>query len=286
MSAPPVSVVMAVRNGQRYVGQAIESVLGQTFKDFEFLIVDDASTDATPSILEAYRARDPRISVLRNERRLERSASRNRAIRAARGSYLAMIDADDLAMPRRLEMQLEHLDNHPELAMLGSWVYEIDTENRLVGLARLPENGREIRQRMLVSNQFVHPSVMARKSVVESVGLFDESLNACEDYALYFPIVLRYPCANLPVPLAVRRWDWDHEKAVHRHRRVSQLKVRLRLFRAYSAGPKSYIGLAVPLVLWLLPPSLALMLRRLKRRRRSPEADEGLSAMLKTVGAS
>ena len=287
MESPAVSVVMAVRNGQRYVAQAIESILRQSFKEFEFIIVDDASTDDTPEILERFRRRDPRISVLSNERRLERSASRNKAIRRASAKYVSMIDADDLALPRRLEVQLAHVEDNPEVALLGTWAYEIDSTGRTIGMIRPSTDSAKIRQRMLRSNQFIHSSVLARKDAIKAVGLFDERLNTVEveDYDLYFRIAQRYQCENVPAPLVVRRVDWDHERQVHRHRRARQMRVRLRAYRSHSVGPMAYVGLVPPMALWCLPARLVVALRRWRRSVRTVPPDDSLFALLTTIGA-
>ncbi len=114
-----LSVVMAVHNGERYLGEAVESVLAQSMADFEFLIVDDASTDRTPEILSMYRSQDPRLRTIRNEQQLGPFPSANVAIGEARGRYIARHDADDLSHPERFARQLAAIDNDPEVSMVS-----------------------------------------------------------------------------------------------------------------------------------------------------------------------
>ena len=124
--APKVSVVMCVHNGERYLYEALESVLNQTFEDFEFIIVDDASADNTPAILKEYAAQDGRIRLMRNAHNLGLTRSLNKALRLAKGEYIARQDADDISLPQRLEKQVEFLNSNSRTAVVGSWTEVID----------------------------------------------------------------------------------------------------------------------------------------------------------------
>lgn len=257
---------MAVRNGGLFLAQAIESILGQTFTDFELVVVDDASTDGTPEVLRAFQARDGRLVVLRNEERQERSRSRNRAIAAACGRYIAVMDADDVAMPTRLERQVERMERCADLGLLATWAYEIDFANRLVGAWRPPTDDAALRRAMLSGNPFFHSSVMFRRAALELNGLYDEALVSSEDYDLYWRITRAWRCANLPEFLALWRLDWQRQGQVHRLRRFNTLRVRWRWFRRAGVGPAAYVRLLPPLVALCLPPRVIAALRRQKRR--------------------
>ena len=121
---PTVSVIMSVYNGDRFLRTAIDSVLAQTFGDWELIVIDDASTDSTPDILATYR--DPRIRILRNERNSKQAVCLNRAIAAASGRYIACLDADDVSLPDRLAVQVSYLETHPDVTLVASAAHFID----------------------------------------------------------------------------------------------------------------------------------------------------------------
>jgi glycosyltransferase involved in cell wall biosynthesis len=191
---PVVSVVMAVHNGERFLREAIESVLDQTFGAFELLVVDDASTDRTRAILETYR--DRRIRVLTNDRKRGLSHSLNRGIGEARGRYIARLDADDVAEPDRFATQVEYLDRHADVALLGSWYRIIDEQGRETGRRWVPGGHHEIRWMLGFCNAFAHSAVMIRRAALDTVGLYDESLGYAMDYDLWVRIADRMRVAN------------------------------------------------------------------------------------------
>lgn len=134
---PRVSVVMAARNATPYLQSALNSILGQTFADFELIVIDDASTDETPAILAEYAEHDRRMIVLRNDRRTGQGEAANRGLERAQGEYIARQDADDVSFPERLKQQVEFLDSHPEFDLIGARAYVIDAEGAPVAPARL-----------------------------------------------------------------------------------------------------------------------------------------------------
>jgi len=136
MVEPKVTVLMPVYNGERYLNEAVDSILGQTFTDFEFLIIDDASTDKTPEILRSYD--DPRIRVVTNEENLGLSKSLNKGLALARGEFIARMDADDVSYPYRLQVQHEFMTQHPGAGVIGSWAEYIDRKGEIVHRYRAP----------------------------------------------------------------------------------------------------------------------------------------------------
>ncbi len=198
---PRVSVVMSVYNGERYVGEAIESILNQTFRDFEFIIVDDGSVDSTPRILASYQ--DPRIRIYRQPNRGQSSAL-NRGIRHASGGYIARMDADDVSFPERLEREVSFLDAHREIGLVGTWCVKVDVGTGKKRVQSLPEDDIAIRKFMTVDNPFIHSSIMVRKSVLDTVGLYDEGL-IWQDYELWVRVAKSHRMANIREPLIMRR---------------------------------------------------------------------------------
>ncbi len=191
-----VTVLMAVYNGERHIGETISSVLSQTFEAFEFLIVNDASTDRTREIILSFA--DPRIRLVENERNLGLARSLNRGLRLAKGELIARQDADDLSEPQRLERQVDFLHAHPEVALVGTWYTEIDAHGALLGQHELPCEYTPIRWSLLFVCPFVHSAVMLRKSLLlDRIGWYNESLAYSLDYELWNRIARHHAVANL-----------------------------------------------------------------------------------------
>jgi len=198
-TGPIVSVLMPAHNAERFLRAAIESVLAQTFRRFELVIVDDGSTDATLAITRELAASDPRIRVLPNERNLGIVESRNRAFREAHpaSEYFAIFDADDLCMPDRLERQVAYLQAHPRCALLGGQTAIIDADGRELGLRRYPTEDRELRRVITRYNPFAQPTVLLRRSALDVVGVYDPRYPRVQDYDLWLRIAERFEVANL-----------------------------------------------------------------------------------------
>ncbi len=196
MSSPTVSVVMSVFNGERFLSETIDSVLNQTFRDFEFVIVDDGSTDATADILSRYVLRDGRIRVLRNGKK-GRAASLNLGISLANGKYVANIDADDLAMPRRLEEQVAFMGKNPEVGVLGGAFELITDSGEVIDIVRHPLEDSQIRSAMFRYNPICHSSVILRKDFVLASEGYRSAFEPSEDYDLWLRMSERGRLANL-----------------------------------------------------------------------------------------
>lgn len=194
-----VTVFIAVFNGEQFLEETIASVLAQTYRNFELLVVDDCSTDRTAEILRAID--DPRLRVERNERNRGRTYTRNRGLQLARGEFLAVLDADDLCEPERLAKCVAFLDSHPQVAAVGSAATYVDEGGRPLFVNRVPTDSALIRSRMFTVNCFVHSSVTMRRRWALAVGGYDERLSQAEDYDLLLRLGARHPLANLPEPL-------------------------------------------------------------------------------------
>lgn len=194
---PRVSVLMAVYNGEHYVRDAIDSILGQTFTDFEFLVFNDGSTDATRSIIAAYR--DPRIRLLENEANIGLTPTLNRGMSLATGEFVARQDADDISEPGRLARQVAYMERYPELVLLGSWYREIDAAGRPGKKLRLPCRQAELQWALLFYCPFVHSGAMLRRSAyVEEIGCYDERYRYAQDHELWLRTSRKKSLANLP----------------------------------------------------------------------------------------
>jgi hypothetical protein len=202
MGTPYVSIVMSVFNGERFLREAIDSLLAQTFEDFELLVVDDGSTDRTSSILRAYG--DPRLRTRRNAQNVGQAASLNTGLVAARGIYVARLDADDVAFPDRLDKQVAHLDANATTAMIGSAWIEIDASGRRGRAHRPPTACIDLRWRLLFSNAFLHSSVLVRRAALPDAA-YDTTIGYGEDYELWSRVATGWEVANLVEPLVLYR---------------------------------------------------------------------------------
>lgn len=203
-SGPLVSVLVPAYNCETYVAEAVSSMLSQTFADFELLVIDDGSTDATRAALESIH--DPRLRLVSNPRNLGLIATLNRGLDLATGRYIARMDADDISAPERLEKQVEFLESHPDVDVLGTMVNLIDEEGRIFGsLSNYPTSAEDVRTYLLRECCLVHPTVMFRKEVVRAAGGYDASARHAEDYDLWLRLSDRHLIANLPEKLVSYR---------------------------------------------------------------------------------
>ncbi len=204
---PKVTVLLPVFNAARYLASAVESVLNQTYGDFELLVMDDGSTDGSRDVVRGYD--DSRIRLVENGENIGLTRTLNRGLELSRGSLIARQDADDIAHPRRLEMQVDRLDRDGETVLVGSWASVVNEADALQGLLTHPTSPLGIRWCMLFENAFVHSSVVFRREILlHELGGYDVSFAECEDFALWSSVANRYPVANLPLPLVrYRRYE-------------------------------------------------------------------------------
>jgi hypothetical protein len=196
MKPPRLTVLMTVFNAGRFLDPAIRSIAEQTFRDWEFLIVDDASTDGSRDVAEAWVRRDPRIRVIANSVNKGQTPCLNQGLREARGEWIARQDADDLSLPERFAKQLEAAGG---LALLGTNGWIIDANDRVTGLLDAPLTHESITWTAPFLNPFMHTAVLARTSVIrEELGGYDETFRIAQDYDLWARVIARHRSANLP----------------------------------------------------------------------------------------
>lgn len=198
LKLPRVSVLMAAHNAEAYLNEAIRSILAQTFADFEFIIIDDGSTDGTRAIVEHFKSIDPRIRHIDQENR-GLANSLNRGLLLSRAELVARMDADDISHPDRLLKQVNFMDHHLGIEALGTHVRKIDATGNVIGLWRSPSREHEAAWRLPLGSTLPHPSVMLRKSAIEAVGGYDIAIHIAEDYDLWCRLVRSgYEITNLP----------------------------------------------------------------------------------------
>jgi glycosyltransferase involved in cell wall biosynthesis len=221
MITPRISVVLAVCNGERHVEASARSVLAQRFEDFELIVVDDGSTDATPDILSALQREDPRVVIMCQENR-GLAASLNRGIAMARGIYVARQDADDISLQDRFERQTAFLDQYPSVAAVGSSADVIDRSGAVVGALHALRGPGAVRRGLLTLRSTpVHGSMLMRTSAIRAAGGYREAFPVCQDYDLWLRLSSRFDIDNIPDVLY--QWRLDSE-GVYNARRATQLQ--------------------------------------------------------------
>jgi len=203
---PAASVVMTTYNGSRYVRETIESILNQSFKDFEFIIIDDCSSDNTVEIVNSYK--DNRIKFFQNQKNLGISRTRNRGLELARGNYIFATDQDDVSLPCRLEVQIRFMQEHPDMVMIGSSAKE--WRNGEISSVYKPESRPEILHWRLFSRcGIVHSSICIRNDILKRYSIcYDPAYHYAEDFVLFHKLAERGRIAILPDDLVIYR---EHE---------------------------------------------------------------------------
>jgi GT2 family glycosyltransferase len=195
--APAVSVIMPVRNGWRWLGEAVDSVRRQTLADFELIVVDDGSTDGSRETLELVARKDRRVRVI-HQRHLGLAAALNRGLAEASAPLVARLDADDVAHETRLQRQAEFLARHDEIGIVGAWAVEIDRHGRPRGRRTPDVRSDALKRRLVETNPFVHSSIMARAELLRELGGYRAAFEAAEDYDLWLRAAEVTELANLP----------------------------------------------------------------------------------------
>lgn len=195
---PKVSVILPAYNAAKYLPEALQSILDQTFQDFEVVVVDDCSSDDTWKIIQDFAKKDKRVHPVQNAKNLKLSGTLNVAIAHSKGEYLARMDADDWSLPDRLAKQVAYMDAHPEVGVSGGSMEVCDEHLKVVSVRRYHQTDADIRRHLFRYSPFSHPLIMIRKSVLKDSGFYRGEFNPAEDYELYFRIGLHAKFGNIP----------------------------------------------------------------------------------------
>ena len=212
LKSPKVMVLMPVYNGEKYIKDAVDSILSQTYRDFEFLIINDGSTDGSMEVLKTYK--DPRIHIVHNEKNLGVILTLNKGIDLAQGEYIARMDCDDISLPERLEKQVSFMDAHPEIAACGTWLETMDTRESIL---RYPVAPDIIKCRLLFENSMAHPSTIIRTHILREDNLrYDPDYKHAEDYQFWVKISRRHLLTNIDEVLYRYRIHDKNVSVVHK----------------------------------------------------------------------
>lgn len=261
-----ISVILPVYNGEKYIQEALKSVLDQSCYNLELLVIDDGSADNTRAIVNGMKEQDTRIRYVRNEKNMGVQKTLNRGLHEAQGEYIARIDDDDeWADPQKLERQLAFFNEHSDYVLLGTGVIVVNEAGREIARFLNPETDEEIRRRMLTRNCFSHSSVMFRKEAALRFGGYDESLETlhAEDYDLWLKLGTVGKLANLPF-YGLR---FTERAGISNLHRMAQFRSDLYLAKKYRMQYPNYWFALVTNVLrisfWKF---YRLLPRRLKKR--------------------
>jgi glycosyltransferase involved in cell wall biosynthesis len=204
---------MSVYNGARFLGEAIDSIINQTFLEWELIVVDDASVDDTSEILAEYGKRDSRVRGCTLQVNQGAAAARNVACRQARAPLVAIMDADDVSLPERLATQVEYLISHPEISVVGSWVRLINDEGVVGPIRRYPTSPALVAWSLFFFNTLAHPTVMMRRTALHMEAVFDPQYRLAQDYALFTSLSRRVQMANIAdVLVHYRTWGGNSSR--------------------------------------------------------------------------
>ncbi len=260
-SHPQVSVLMPAYNAEYYISTAINSILKQTYKNFEFIILDDASTDNTWQIIKKFEKKDKRIKAYHNNKNLYIAASRNKLLKLARGKYIAWQDADDISLRDRLEKQVIYLENHPEVGIVGGFL-EFYQNKRVTSVRRYKENDSDLRRLIFRYSPVAQPAAMIRKQCFNEVGIYNLKYPPAEDIDMSFRIGSKWKFANIQKP--VIRYRILQESATFkklRHQFFSTIEIRNK-FAKNKAYKRTFLDVIINYLqiisIYILPPRFAI----------------------------
>ena len=238
LSLPLISVIMPVYKGERFLREAIDSILNQTFTDFEFIIINDGSTDGTLEIIQSYS--DKRIRLVNNESNQGIVACLNHGIELAQGEYIARMDADDISLPERFEKQIRFLEENPDVGVCGTWRKNIDANGDIIGERTHPKEDYLIKWKLFLNtNPISHPTILMRADLVKSVGGYNEKFKHCEDYDLWRRLIYKTKIYNIPEFLLSYRY---HDNNITTTQQSTQMdnskKIAIGLMSELIVEPK------------------------------------------------
>lgn len=252
-----VSVVMPIYNAQRYLTQAIESILSQSLENFEFILVNDASTDKTLQIINKFKKKDNRIKIINNKKNLQMAKSLNLAIDQTKSDLIARMDQDDIAFPNRLEVQYAFMQSHPKVAIVGNDITVIDENGKITGKRTYPTTSEGLKKILFRYSAFAHPTVMFRKPAFQKVGGYNPEKHPCEDIDLWFRLGKRYEFGSIPTFLLKYRVSLN--SGSHHNLKKTEiigLKIKLEAIKKYGYKPVLYdiiYNILQFATLWFMP---------------------------------
>lgn len=257
-SKPKISIVMAVYNGMPYLKDAVDSIFSQTFKDYEFIIVDDASLDGSWRYLKSIR--DKRLILLQNRKNSGLATSLNKALKLARGGFIARMDADDISLPKRLAIQLNFMIKNPDVDLCGTWVDKINGKGQVVGDWKPATSDKSIKRFLGWHTAIIHPTFFAKAKFFKQLNYYDPKFDYAEDYELLMRARKQFKMANIPQKLL--RWRlWDNRRSRTSWEKMEKVdfEIKRRAYKRGDFGKRFIIVLGAKYIIaYILPFNLKL----------------------------
>lgn len=258
MTAKPlISVVMPAYNAQKYLSIAIESILNQTFKEFELIIINDASSDKTLSIIKSFAKKDSRVKIINNDTRLDIAGSLNKGISAASSEIIARMDADDISLPNRLEVQYKLINDSKRIAAVGANIVVMDPQEKDISARSYPEKSKDLKKCFFKYSPFAHPVVMFRKKFFDEVGGYDPKYSPTEDLDLWFRMGMKHEFKSVPqLLLRYRLSESSSSHSIIRNLEMLVFRIRIKAIVKYGYRPNIFdiiYNLMQFLTLWITP---------------------------------
>lgn len=267
-----VSVLMPVYNAEKYLDPAIESIVNQTFKDFEFVIIDDGSSDASWKILKSWSQKDQRIKVFRNKVNLRTTKTLNKGLKKAKGKYIVRMDADDWSYPDRIERQYLFMEKNADIGVSGGTIEICDEKLKIINKRGYPKSDKQVREKIFRYSPFAHPSTIWRASLLKKVGGYNENLPLSQDYELYFRIGKFSKFGNLSKTLLKLRTHSDSSSIVkgkfqEQYTIYSRIKAFLELGYNMTLFDKLYTFTQM-MSMVIIPPKMKFWIFNFLRRQK------------------
>ena len=264
---PRISVIMSVYNAQLYLEEAIESILNQSFSDFEFLILDDCSVDNSINILSKFTSRDARVKVFKNKENLGLTKSLNKLILLSKGEFLARMDADDISLVDRFKEQINFFDTNPDIDIVGAFSQDISEIGEVIGERTVPVSHKDIIALLPKLNPLSHPTVMMRTSEIRKIGGYDERFRTSQDYHLWFKAIGNgYKINNIPKILFQYRMNDNYASRKNFQFRWNMFKVILDGYKLIGHPWYKYHFSLLTLALAFIPTFLFVQVKKLDPR--------------------
>jgi glycosyltransferase involved in cell wall biosynthesis len=254
---------MSAYNAEKYISEAIESILNQSFKDFEFIIINDCSKDNSLEIIKGYAKEDNRIRLVNNKENLGLTKSLNKGIKLAEGKYIARMDADDIAEKDRFKEQVEFLEENNDIDILGALAKDIDEEGNLLGERTVPVTNNEIINILPKLSPMIHPAVMFRKKSLERINFYNENYRTSQDYEMWFRAkAAGLKFYNLPKCLLRYRVNNNYFERKSFKYRLNDIKVRYKGYLNIKLPIHKWYPLCIPLILGVIPAWMYKLLKK------------------------
>ena len=262
-----ISIIVSIYNSDKTLSQMIESVLNQTYKDFELILINDGSTDNSLDVIKKYAKKDNRIVTI-DKKNSGLTKSLNIGLKKAKNKYIARIDADDIWYPTKLEKQIEFLEQNQDYTLVGTVYNEIDENGKIIYKKQrtpLLITDEEIRKNIVRFNPFFHSSVMFKKEVLETVGFYNEELKYTQDYEFWIRIMSKYKVVNLSEILASRRYGKDMISIKkEKEQRMYAIKAKLLAMKLLKKSIFEYKYLVNDILVFMLPQEIVNAIRKIK----------------------